>query len=512
MKNEEWVAQTLILHSTFYILHSLSMLLGVDIGTTNLKALAVDPATGQPIAHASRPVTTLTPKTGWAEQDPATIWSLLQDVLAEVQTELTAASVPISGVCFSTAMHSLLAIDGAGKPLTNAIIWSDNRAAREAADLRTHHPDVARAIGVPLHPMLPFCKLAWFNTHNPRLLKRAARWLSLKEYIWWQLTGRYEIDYAMAGATGLFNNATRTWHRPALALAGVRPDQLSAPVNSNHIARYVPTAGVPAGQQGLLPANTPLVIGSSDGCLANLGAGAIEPGVTTITIGTSGAVRRTSPRPVRDERLFSYLLLARSNAEPDYYAVGGPTNNGANVLEWLSEKLVQQDPAAVLAEAANVPAGSDGLLFRPYLQGERAPLWDATVRGSYHFVDWQHTQAHFARAALEGVLFNLRRTELLLARQAGPTRVIHANGGFAQSDFWVQLMADIFGVPVRLNASNESGAIGAIKMAQFALAAESGTLLALSELAVEVAFGKTVRPNPEAVALYRKQYKRFEAL
>jgi gluconokinase len=484
------------------------MLLGVDIGTTNLKALAIDPATGQTIAHATRPVQTLTPKTGWAEQDPAAIWQLLRDVLTEAQTELTAANVPISGVCFSTAMHSLLAVDGAGKPLTNAIIWSDNRAAREAADLRTHHPDVAKAVGVPIHPMLPFCKLAWFNANNPRLLKRAARWVSLKEYIWWNLTGRYEIDYAMAGATGLFSSAHRSWYRPALALAGVRAEQLSTPVNSSHIVRYVPDAGMPA----LFPATTPLIIGSSDGCLANLGSGAIGPGITTITIGTSGAVRRTSPRPVRDERLFSYLFHGRNNAEPDYYAVGGPTNNGANVLEWLSEKMVQQDPSATLAAAANVPAGSEGLLFRPYLQGERAPLWDATVRGSYHHVDWQHTQAHFARATLEGVLFNLRRIELLLARQAGPTRVIHANGGFAQSDFWVQMMADVFGVPVRLNASNESGAIGAIRMAQFALAAESGTLLTLSGLAEETTFGKTFQPNPETVALYRKQYKRFEAL
>jgi gluconokinase len=484
------------------------LLLGVDIGTTNLKALAIDTATGQLIAHATRPVDTLTPKTGWAEQDPEAIWQLLTEVLAEVNTELATTGATLDGVCFSTAMHSLMAVDGAGKPLTNALIWSDNRAAREAADLRRGHPDVAKAIGVPIHPMLPFCKLAWFNAHNPRLLKRATRWISFKEYIWHKLTGRYEIDYAMAGATGLFSNATRTWHSPALALAGVRAEQLSAPVSTSHRIGYVPAKG----QVGLFPANTPLVIGASDGCLANLGAGAIGPGVTTITIGTSGAVRRTSPRPVRDERLFSYLLHARTPSETDLYAVGGPTNNGANVLEWLSEKLVQQAPETVLAEAANVPAGSDGLLFRPYLQGERAPLWDATVRGSYHGVDWQHTRAHFARAALEGVLFNLRRTELLLARHAGPTRVIHANGGFARSAFWVQLMADIFGVPVRLNASNESGAIGAVKMAQYALATNTDKPLTLNELAADTEFGETFRPNPEAVVLYRRQYKLFEAL
>lgn len=484
------------------------LLLGVDIGTTNLKALAIDTETGQPIAQATRPVTTLVPKPGWAEQDPNAIWHLFGEVIGECLTELGPQASKLAGVCFSTAMHSLLAVDDAGRPLTNALIWSDNRASREALAIRTGHPEVTRALNVPVHPMLPLCKLAWFSAHNPRLLKRAVRWLSIKEYVWWKLTGRYEIDYAMAGATGLFNNAKHTWLAAALAVANVRADQLSTPVNTTHTVAYAPKAGSPA----LFAADTPLIIGASDGCLANLGAGAIEPGVTTITIGTSGAVRRTSSRPVGDDRLFSYLLHARDATEPDRYVVGGPTNNGANVLEWLSEKLIQHDTPTVLTEAATVSPGADGLLFRPYLQGERAPLWDASVRGSYHHVDWLHTRAHFARAALEGVLFNLRRTELLLARNAGPTRVIHANGGFAQSEFWVQMMADIFNVPVRLNASNESGAIGAVKLAQFALASETSKPLSLTDLAAATEFGHTFQPNPEAAALYRKQYKRFEEL
>ncbi len=254
-----------------------------------------------------------------------------------------------------------------------------------------------------------------------------------------------------------------------------------------------------------------LVIGASDGCLANLGAGAVEPGITTITIGTSGAVRRTSVRPIRDaqSRLFSYPLYKHENQVgaaaheetesdlSDWYVVGGPTNNGANVLEWVSEKLTQQDVPTVLASAATIAPGADGLLFLPYLQGERAPLWDATARGSYRNLDWQHTQAHMVRAALEGVMFNLRQIELLLARHTGPTRVIHANGGFAQSAFWVQMMADIFGVPVRLNASNESGAIGAVLLARLALSFGNGESVSLSDLTRQVEFGATFQPDPD---------------
>ena len=499
------------------------LFVGVDIGTTNLKVLAIDPNTMDIVAHAARPLETNVPEAGHAEQNAEAIWQLLLACLSELTAEVNAAGRRIGALCFSTAMHSLLAVDDTGTPLTPALIWSDNRANEEATELRREHGDLYKIIGVPIHPMLPLCKLMWFDRHQPRLLKRAARWVSLKEYIWWKLTGRYEIDYATAAATGLFNSRKNTWHPPVLKLAGISIDQLSTPVNTTHTIAYAarPGSHVP---DFLLP-GTLLVIGASDGCLANLGAGAIEPGTTTITIGTSGAVRRTSVRPIRDahSRLFSYPLYKQEIATerdhsaqttpnlPDWYVVGGPTNNGGNVLEWLSERLTNQDVPTVLATAATVAPGSDGLLFLPYLQGERAPLWDAAARGSYRNLDWQHTQAHLIRAALEGVLFNLRQIELLLARHTGPTRVIHANGGFAQSEFWVQMMADIFGVPVRLNASNESAAIGAVLLARIALSVGTAKPVSLTELTRLLAFGTTYQPNPERHAIYLKSFKAFQA-
>ncbi|MBO0936324.1 gluconokinase [Fibrella sp. HMF5335] len=484
-----------------------SVYIGVDIGTTNLKALAIHARSSAIVAHAARPVETLSPKPDFAEQNPDQLWGLLLEAMTELDKELP-DSVTIAGVCFSTAMHSLLAVDEAGKPLTNALIWSDNRAVQEAATIKKDHADLYQSIGVPIHPMLPLCKLAWFGRTNPRLLKRATRWISLKEYIWWKLTGRYEIDYAMAGATGLFNSPKGVWHTPVLTLAGVHTEQLSTPVDTTHTVPYNPPAN---GAMPGLRAGVPLVIGASDGCLANVGAGALEPGITTITIGTSGAVRRTSPRPIRDAqaRLFSYMLHHGNRQQPTLYAVGGPTNNGANVLQWVAEKLLHLPVDEALKQAADIPAGADGLLFLPYLHGERAPLWDASVRGSFRGLDYAHSSAHMARAALEGVLFNLRRIDLLLARHAGPTRVIHANGGFAQSPYWVQMMADIFGVPVRLNASNESSGIGAAMMARFALAEPPTTL---AELAKTVHFGQTFTPNPATVKGYQQQYKQFEAL
>ncbi|WP_375446451.1 gluconokinase [uncultured Fibrella sp.] len=504
------------------------LFVGVDVGTTNLKVLAIDPNTMELVAHAARPVDTNVPKPGYAEQNAEDIWQLLVTCMGELTTEVSTAGRTIGAICFSTAMHSLLAVDESGIPLSSALIWSDNRASQEAAVLRKDDGDLYKTIGVPIHPMLPLCKLVWFGRHQPRLLKRAARWLSLKEYLWWKLTGRYEIDYAMATATGLFDSRKAAWHRPALKLAGISLEQVSTPVNTTHI---VPYAALPGRAIVGLQPGTLLVIGASDGCLANLGAGAVQPGITTITIGTSGAVRRTSVRPIRDaqSRLFSYPLYKHETVmtaeQPDaekaahtgsdlsdWYVVGGPTNNGANVLEWVSEKLMKQDVPTVLANAATVPPGSDGLLFLPYLQGERAPLWDATARGSYHYLDWQHTQAHMVRAALEGVMFNLRQIELLLSRHTGPTRVIHANGGFAQSEFWVQMMADVFGVPVRLNASNESGAIGAVLLARLALSFGHGEPVSLGDLTRQIAFGHTFQPDPERHRVYMRSFKTFQAL
>lgn len=476
---------------------------GVDVGTTNVKALALLPSDLNTIlAHASASVDTINSEPGYAEQDVTAIWDALVSVMADLNRQLTEAGHTASHVAFSTAMHSLLAMDNAGEPMSHAILWSDNRAEEQATALRTSQKALGDAIyqqtGTPIHPMIPLCKLAWLQQHDPRLLHRAAHFGSIKEYLWRRLTGQFEIDFSIATATGLFDPAKQQWSKDAITYAGVRPDQLSA--------------AVPTTQQRPLQSNddtaalgfsgsVTLVIGASDGCLANLGAGGIKPGVTTLTIGTSGAIRQTVSEPLRDPdgRLFCYWL------DKDHYVVGGPTNNGGNVLEWV-EQLVQQQTEAVLSAAETVPPGADGLLFLPYLQGERAPLWNSAARGAYLNIDFQHTQAHFARAALEGVLFNLLSINQLLTRQIGPSRVIHANGGFAQSRFWVQMLADMSGIPVRLNASNESGSMGGILLIMKAV----GLVKSLDEAAGRVSFGDTIQPDQSRSRVYQQVFRNWE--
>lgn len=480
--------------------------LGADLGTTNVKILAMTPD-GTVVAHDSESVDTLQPKPGCSEQSPVAVRAAFYQVLRSVCKQLAAKGLRPDVMTFSTAMHSLLAVDAAGKPLTNAILWSDNRAEKQVDRLKKDSPDFVsklyRQTTIPLHPMTPFSKLLWFADNSRRIPARTVRWISLKEYIWHSLTGRYQIDFSMAGATGLFDTRRKRWYAPALDRAGIRPDQLSEPVPTTFTVEYDGRVGELPG----FPAGVRLVAGASDGCLANLGAAAIEPGVTTLTIGTSGAIRRTVDKPMADpeQRLFCYIL--DDDADHPRYIVGGPTNNGGNVLQWLTENLTLQDTEETLKQAASVPAGSDGLLFLPYLQGERAPLWNAHARGAYLNVAWHHTQAHFIRAALEGVLFNLLTIENLLARRTGPTRIIHANGGFANSDLWVQMLADISGVPVRLNDSNESGSTGAILLGMKA----TGLVPTLQEASRLVGFGRTFEPDPACHAVYRQAFQRFAA-
>ncbi|MFD2574334.1 gluconokinase [Spirosoma soli] len=484
-------------------------LLGLDLGTTNIKVLAVTPDTWEIIAQSSIPLPTLSPQPGYMEQDPEVVWKGVEEALTEVSIHVRRKKHTINRVCVSGAMHSLLAVDKHGKPLMNALLWSDNRAEEKAAELHAQSASLGRGIyehtGTPIHPMIPLCKLAWFKEQQPELLQQTAKFISLKEYVWWKMTGQYQVDYSIATATGLFDVKSRSWYQPALDFAGVKASQLSDLKETTYTVPYEPGEEIKIG----LPAGVKLTIGASDGCLANLGAGCIGPGITTITIGTSGAVRRTVNEPLRDPhgRLFCYYLDERadgdSGAKKPYYVFGGPTNNGANVLQWVAEKLTQQETEDVVKQAERIALGADGLLFLPYLHGERAPLWDASARGAYLNVDYQHTRAHFIRAALEGVMFNLLSIEEMVTKQTGPAKEIYANGGFAKSDSWVQMMADIFGVPVRLNESNESTAMGAILLA-------SDTESPLERLADEVLFGETFKPDAERHKAYQQVYKRWK--
>ena len=281
-------------------------MLGVDIGTTSTKAVLFD-TDGRVVAHHSVEYPLFTPTPATAEQDPEEIY---RAVLAVIKTSLQqahAAPGEVACVSFSAAMHSVIAVDGEGNPLSRIITWADNRAAAWAERIAREWGGNAiyRRTGTPIHPMSPLAKLVWLRNERSDLFSRAARFIGIKEYVLFRLFKQYVVDYSIASATGLFNLAQLDWDTEALRLAGVTPEQLPTPVPTTfHLEGLEPKM---AQELGLLP-NTPFVIGANDGVLSNLGVNAIGPREVAITIGTSGAMR-TVIRPPAHRSLRAYLLL-----------------------------------------------------------------------------------------------------------------------------------------------------------------------------------------------------------
>ena len=472
-----------------------AVVLGVDMGTTATKVVAFD-ASGRTHGAAMAAYPLLHPRPGEAVQDPETVLRAVVQSVREVAAQATAAGVRVVGLSCSGAMHSLLAVDGAGRPLTPALTWADERAAAQAERLRgaAGGLDLHRRTGTPLHPMAPLPKLVWFREQDPSTFAAARRWAGLKDYVLERLTGAWVIDHSTASGTGMLDLETLDWDAEALGHAGVDAARLPELVPVTHVLSLLPEA---AADLGLSP-GMPVVAGGGDGPLANLGLGAILPGVAAVSIGTSGALRAVVERPAVDDRgrVFCYALV------PGRWVVGGAINNGGVVLRWLRDVLAPElDRApeeALLELAARVPPGSDGLLMLPYLLGERAPHWSSLARGAYVGLRGTHGRGHLVRAALEGVCLQLA---LVLAslRDAGvEVREVRATGGFARSALWRQLLADALGMQVGFPAAREGSAYGAALLGMQALGLIEDVAAAAQLVAVE----ELLRPDPEAAATY----------
>jgi gluconokinase len=488
-------------------------LIGVDIGTTSTKTIAFGPE-GQTLSSVSQKYPILYPEPGFCEQDPEEIFEAVIRTIREVTDELKGKNVQPLGLCFSSAMHSLIAVDQQGRPLTRVIIWADTRSDAYAQQIKQSPAghEIYLRTGTPIHPMSPLCKLAWLRDHQPDVFEQAHKFISIKEYIFMKLFGQYVVDYSIASASGLFDIRDLRWNETALQAAGISADRLSEPVPPTHTLKGLSEEWC---RQMGLQTETPWVLGASDGCLANLSANAIRPGFASLTIGTSGAIRVAATAPASDahERVFSYLLTE------NLYIVGGPINSGGVVFRWFRDNFAipekeeadrtGTDPYDLLIEKAkSVPVGADHLLFLPYLLGERAPFWDAKAKGVYFGVSIQHTRPHFIRALMEGIVFGLYSVGLAVEANTKSMDVIYAGGGFARSDFWLQIVADVFNKPVRVAESIESSALGAAAMGMYAL----GLFKDLTEVERMLPPSREILPHADAHETYRKLHAIFAGL
>lgn len=442
-------------------------ILGIDIGTTNTKAVAFD-LQGRPVAQANSTYPFIAEKQGYHELDPQVLFVAVTEVMKAV-LQITSTE-ELAGISFSSAMHGLIAVDHKGHPLTNMLTWADLRSSEYA--LRIKYSGLGHKLyertGTPVHPMSPLCKLIWMKDHMPEIFRSAHKFISIKEYIFFHFFGEFIIDHSVASSTGLFDIYNLDWNADALQTAGINEERLSKLVKTTYVIRGL---AVNYAEMLGIDSQTPFIAGASDGCLAHIGSNAFDAGDVSLTIGTSGAVRMMIDKPAFDpkQRIFNYVLT------DNLYMSGGPLNNGGNVMQWFARNFLKKDFSSTdefedyISEACAVPAGSDGLVVLPYIYGERAPVWDAEARGIFFGVSSAHTSAHFMRAIMEGISFALYEILTTMEETIGPIKNIYASGGFIRSSKWVSLLADVLGKKISVTHAEDSSAAGAAMLGMQAL-------------------------------------------
>jgi len=487
--------------------------IGADIGTTGVRAVAYGPD-GHSYGAASRDYRLYTPQPGWAEQESGEVVAAVEEVLRQVAGQLERSGQKADGLAFSSVFHSFLAYDDQMSPVTRLMTWGDSRSQGVVAEMKRNGLDfmpIYHRVGCPLHPMYPMTKIAWLLKQGSELLhgRKPKRFGSIKDYIFWRLTGQWVLDRSIASGTGLYNEFQLEWDKELIRFLGIGEESLPEVVSTTYSRPLTPDA---AGRTGL-PGGIPVVIGAGDGVLVNVGIGAIQPGQMSATIGTSGAVRMLSDRPRTHEKGRTWCY----NLTDKVWVLGGAINNGGIVFRWLRDNFGATEQAEaerrgidaydLLTEsAAKIPPGSDGLILLPFFLGERAPNWNADARGVLFGMNLNHSKAHLIRATLEGVCYRMNSILLALQEVAGPAREIRISGSFTRSELWMQMLADVLGQNVNNPSIQEGVAFGAAVLGFVS----AGVLNDIADTARLVTVARSFQPAPQAAERYRRLYRIYE--
>ncbi len=480
-------------------------LLGIDIGTGSTKAVAVG-NNGQVITSFSVKYLSENPSPGYYEQNADVLWEAFKTCFKHI---LSILKTPPKAVSFSCAMHAIAVFSEKGVSKTNFIIWSDVRAATIAENIKAspQGKGIYKNTGTPIHALSPLCKIIWLKEHLKAVFSEPVKFIGIKEYIWFKLFEVFEIDYSIASATGLFDINKKKWYSKSLLLANISSGELSNPVPTMYYRKSINKEI--AAELGL-KTNIPFVIGASDGCLANLGSMVFEKKKAALTIGTSGAVRVTGTKPILNfkSQIFNYILT------DDIFISGGAVNNGGSAMDWAIKNFLAKADELSIADyhlafnhINDAPAGSDGLVFIPYLNGERSPIWDENSCGVIIGFKQHHSEKHFLRAVLEGICFAHLHVLEHLENAANPVEELYISGGFIKSAVWVQLLADITGKKLVTIQNNDASAIGAVFLAQKALE----LIKNFNELSVPQHV-ETVLPDFERHLLYKERFEIYKSL
>jgi len=482
----------------------MAYLLGIDTSTTATKALLMDER-GQVVAVASSSYDLSTPKPLWAEQDPNLWWEAAQASIRQVLRETEVDPAAIVGAGLTGQMHGLVLLDAKGGVLRPAILWNDQRSAVQCDEMR-ETLGLARLVeitGNDAFPGFTAPKLLWVRNNEPEIYGRVEQVLLPKDYVRFRLTGEYATDKAGAGGTLMLDLATRDWSPELLDAFGIPRRWLPRTHEGSEEAGRIDEAA--AGATGLAP-GTPVFGGGGDQAAQGVGVGAVEPGIVALTLGTSGVVFASSDRPLteRDGRLHAF-----PHAVPEMWHVMGVMLSAAGSLRWYRDVVAPGVEFAELVEqAAHVEPGSEGLVFLPYLSGERTPHADPNIRGTFSGLTLKHDRSHMTRAVLEGVAYGLR-DNFALMEEVGVDSIqqVRVSGGGAKSPLWRQILADVCGVELVTVKTAEGAAFGAALLAGIGAGIWSSASEACS---VGVKLGETTMPNSDSQALYETGYRRFK--
>ena len=477
--------------------------LGIDLGTGSCKSVVVSPE-GNVLGFGVGNYLASSTEHRWTEQDAKIV---LQGMIRSVRAAIEQSGIRPSeclALSIDSALHTLIAVDRKGEPITGIITWADHRGSLQAQRVRAS-PDAYKLYknsGCPPSNIYPLYKLLWLRDEQPEIFQQASRFITLKEYIFEKFTGLWLLDYNSAAGSGMLNTHSLNWDYHSLDLIGIHPDYLAPLADPLTITRgIVPELAKDLG----IPTDVLVVLGSSDAFNSTLGAGAVNPGQATCMVGTSGAFRTLVSQPILDKyaRTWCYTV------DQQHWLLGGAINNGGISLSWMRDlinsataggKQLTYDDLVDLA--GKCPAGSGGVVCLPFFTGERSPNWNADARAIFFGLTIQHDIRHLTRSLLEGVAFRLRNISEILSDLSGDIGEIRTSGGFANSGLWPQVISSVIGRDLLTPEWPETSSLGAAFWAMMG----AKVFKSIEEAASRVSLANRFQPVSSDMLLYDQIY------
>lgn len=487
-----------------------AVLLGIDFGSGGCKVTAID-ASGRLLGEASREYPTYYERPGWSEQEPADWYRAMCGALAQVR----ASGVDFTQLCavaFDGSTHNAVLLDGAMRPIRRTIMWTDQRSVEECASLKEKHGERIFEIAYQMPtPTWTLPQLLWLKRHEPEVAAKTKHILFVKDFVRFLVSGVAATDRIEAQGTLFYDMKARVWSRELFALTGFDFAALPELVEpASRLGSVTPQAAADTG----IPAGTPVICGTSDSAVEDYGAGAVEPGDCIVKLATAGNVNvmTASACPYPSTLTYGHVI-------PGMWYTVSATNAAALCQRWFRDLFGDAEKAEAGACAGRVfdlmdrraaasPAGANGVMFHPYLQGERSPYWDAELRGSFTGLSIASTRGDFIRALLEGVAFSLLDCYGLIEEMGLPVKRIFLIGGGARSALWSGIVCDVFNLPVAVPSPGD---------ASFGAALLAGTGIGLfsdSRDAVKrcLRIDRELRPDPERAAQYAELFRTYREI